>query len=1024
MADPTGHNPPSTAAGAGRRTLGRFLRFALVGASGVLVNAILLFALVERAAWPVLLASLFSIEVSTISNWSLNRTWTWRDRREPGGLLASLGRYHAVAVGGMVLQWSVLGLLVHFTGVHYLLASLAGVAVGTMWNFLGNDRLAFALQDGASSRTRRIAWYATSFLLQLAVAAVLTHPWDTFVFTKTVGDFLTTGTTPYEIAAAAPAYIYPGGTLPLTAQWYAYPPLPLLLMSATYAPAAFGAVTLPWLARILLKLPFLLGTLGFAWATRRLVATSPGAEPGTAARLADRAERWILLNPLFIVIAGVWGQFEALLLMLLVLSVLALRSQRFALGGLAYGGALLLKIFPLYVGPILLIHVVRTSGWRAALRYFGVAAAAFAVVTLPFLLVEPHGTLQQIFLMHAERPPARFAPVAALYLAGRWLTLNYGGLPSVDTLATAFSRLSFALTVIAVAAVTATYGRRQPTERNLLLFLGLAMTGGLLATKVLNEQYALLPLGLLAAAHFHAQPDGRSWPRLAPLLAAGTWAMAIAALVDNVHFLRFLPADIAARVFSDSVPVMTRQLAASVGLSVANLRHVLGFVTGVGLVVPLVLAIRLLAAPVREGLVVLEHAVERVPAMLRAAIPGRAVVMAATLLALVALPLSAALTSVEATGGAGQPDDAELPDRAVLAEVRSDWYNPTNDPDVAAGTWEGIAPEPFAGRYNTNARKSVDDLAALRQAGVDGILVRVHPDYPAGASAVRRVAEDVGMPYGLALDLRDLAGADGRVPLDESTARDLRALLSGPNLEWWNGQWHLASDGRMVVTLTGVAALQPGFSPSEARFALRAYAAVHGLADGDPTLLAAAAATPRSADDLGGDTAVAAVWREAYEAVPRLWWGIALNDAAPVPLAFVSDAPLPLLDRLTWLGDLSVEQPAALDGQPMGALRWATLEGELTVDSLRPAWLKALWAEPSAVVVPWNDFAANRAVEPTVAHGALLLQATGEWSAAFHHPERPAEPSGSPAGPQEDLAQAIRDALPPRRPIGSAVAAT
>lgn len=997
------------------------MRFGLVGASGVVVNAALLLLLVERLGVPVLLASLVSIEASTLSNWALNRAWTWRDRREPGGLLPSLGRYHAVAVGGMVLQWSVLALLLQTLDLHYLLATLFGVAAGTLWNFLGNDKLAFALQDGPSTRARRAAWYATSFLLQVAVAAVMTHPWDTFVFSKSVGDFLTTGTTPYEIAAQAPAYIYPGGTLPLTAQWYAYPPLPLLLMSATYAPVAFGAVGLPWLARVLLKLPFLLGTLGFAWAARRLVASTPDVEPARAARLADKAERWILLNPLFIVIAGVWGQFEALLLMLLALAVLGMRSQRFALGGLAYGGAVLLKVFPLYLGPILLVHLVRTQGWRAATRFFAAAAGIFVLVTLPFLLVEPAGTLQQIFLMHAQRPPARFAPVAALYLGSRWLTLNYGGLPSVETLATAYSRLSFALTTIVVAALTAAYGRRQANERNLLLFLGLTMTGGLLATKVLNEQYALLPLGLLAVAHFHGEATGRSGVRLRPLLTAGTWAMTAAALVDNVHFLRFLPPDIAARLLGAPVPVVIRQLADAVGLSVANFRHVLGFATGVGLVVPLVLALRLLAAPLKEGLIVLEHAVERVPALLRGATPGRFIVTGAAILILVALPLSAALAPAAPIDRTGRPASAELPDRAVLADMRSDWYNPTNDPAVGAGTWAGIAAEPLAGHYNSNARKALDDLTALRRAGVDAILLQANPDYPAGASAIRRVAEDVGMPYALAVDLRTLADGDGRVRLDEATARDAHALLRGPSVEWWNGDWHLTKDGARVVAVSGVGALQPGITEGELRFALRAYQAEHALPDGHPTLLAALAAMPQVPGDLDEETAIAAVWREALAAAPALWWTLAVQDAAPFPLGFVTDAPLPPVPGLEWLGDAAVDQPAALDAQPEGALRWATLEGEMTVESLRPAWLKALWAEPSAVVVPWNHFDTRRAIEPTEEHGAILLAATGEWAARFHDPDRPVEPSDSPAGPQEQpWGQAedyVRDQLPPRRPV-------
>jgi putative flippase GtrA len=975
--------------------LARFGRFALVGASGVAVNALLLLVLVEGFGWPVLVASLLSIEVSTLSNWALNRAWTWRDRVDggAGSRWSSLGHYHAVAVGGMAIQWTVLGLAVHSLHVHYLVGSVLGVAAATGWNFLGNDRLAFGAEGG---RSRRVTYYAAAFLVQLAVAALLTHPWDSFVFQKSVGDFLTTGVTPYTVAMQAPAYIFPGPTLPLTAQWYAYPPLPLLLMSATYAPAAYGLVTAPWLARILLKLPFLLGTLGFAWAARRLIATAPGVDPEAALRQGERAERWLLLNPLFLLVAGVWGQFEALLLMLLVLSVLALRGGHRLLGGLAYGGALLLKIFPLYLGPLLLVHLVRTSGWRSAFAYFGAAACAFAALTVPFLLVEPHGTVQQILLMHAERPPARFAPIAALYVASQWV-LPSGAEAAV---ASAFGRLSFALTALVLTALAAAYRHRPPTERNLLLFLGLSMTGGLLCTKVFNEQYTLLPLGLLAVARFHPEPHGRAVPLLGKVLAAGTWAMLAASLLDNFHVLAYLPPDVAQAILHTTAPVATRRVAAAFGLPVSYFLYVLAFATRCILLVPFLLALRLLAAPVKEGLVALERTVERVPRLLRGHVPARAVVTAAALAALVALPLSAAF-GTQAAPGDGRPASPDLPQRAVLGEVWTDWYNPTNDPSVRSGTWAGVAAHPLDGYYNVNARKAYGDLTALRLAGVDAVLVHLDPDYPSGAGAVRSVAESIGMPYALSLDV---APGDGPVALTEAAARDLRVALGGPGADWWGGAWHLSSGGRDVIALAGVARVQPGFVPAEHRFVLESYAARHGLAGDDARLAAAAAAPPLAPADLERDGAVAQLWRDAYAGAARAWWTLALGGA-PSGAALMTDASLPALP-VAWLGDRAVDQPAALDGLAAGVQRWATLQGPLAAGSLRPAWLQALWAEPTAVVVPWNDFAHARAVEPTREDGGALLAETARWTEAFHHPDRPA-----PAPPEDPSGNAIGRAV-------------
>ncbi|MFA5944363.1 MAG: GtrA family protein [Candidatus Thermoplasmatota archaeon] len=964
----------------------RFLRFALVGASGVVVNALLLLLLVERLHQPVLLASLLSIEVSTLSNWFLNRSWTWKDR---AGGWASLGRYHAVAVGGMAIQWTVLAVAVHAMDLHYLLGSLLGVGAATAWNFLGNDRLAFALQDGPTSRLRRVTWYATSFLVQLAVAAVMTHHWDSFVFQKSVTDFLVHGITPYSVATDAPGYIFPGAALPLLAQWYAYPPLPLLLMSATYAPVAYGAVTAPWLARILLKLPFLLATLGFAWATRRLIATAPGADPDVAVRQGDRAERWLLLNPLFILIAGVWGQFEALLLMFLILSVLAMRSQRWMLGGLAFGGAFLLKIFPIYLGPILLIHLVRKSGWRAAFLYFGAAGLIFTAITLPFYLLEPTGTLQQVFLMHAERPPARFSPFAGLFVVSQWITPAGG--PSSAAWADIFGRLSFAVTAIVIVALAAAFRSRPATERTLLLFLGLTMTGGLLATKVFNEQYALLPIGLLAAARFHPEdPSGHAWPALDRILAVGTWAMMVGALVDNFHILVYLPPDVLSNLLGTTAPVATRRVAAAFGLQVSHFLYIMAFAARCALFVPFVMALRLLSPYLREGFAALGHTFERIPALLRVRVPGRTLVTLGALFALIALPLSAAFAP---THVAGQDlRNAELPDRAVLAEIRTDWYNPTNDPSVISGTWMDFGLESTEGHFNMNARKASSDLAVLRRAGADGALVRLNPDYPSGASAVRAVAESLGIPYALALES---GPGSGPVALTEDAARDLRASMGGPGADWWLGRWHMTVDGHDVIVLSGVDRVAPGFTADEHRFVLASYADAHDVSDADLEL--AAATPPRASTDLALDDLISPLWDAAYSEAETAWWTLAI-EGAPEGAAFVTDAPLPDSFASRWLGDRSVDQPAALEGTASGAVRWATLEGPLAPEALRPAWLKALWAEPTAVVVPWNDFAVERAVEPTVQHGDAMLRETGSWSYAFHHPALPAPPPVSESG--------------------------
>jgi putative flippase GtrA len=577
----------------------RFLRFCVVGATGVLVNLFLLLLLVDGAGLAPIWAAPLAIEASLLGNYLLNRAWTWRDRDRSWWSLLS---YHGVCLLGALVQWVVLALGVHVLGLHYLLAGLVGVGAGTISNFLLSHHFSFVHYTPERRRRHlRVALYGLSLLVHVVLASLLAHDWDTFVFQKTVEELLQDGVTPYETGAAKPDYVYFGVGLPLQPMWYAYPPLPLLLMTASYAPAVLGLATAPWAGRLLIKLPFVLANLGLAFLAHRMLATAPTADPGTAARNARRVEAFLLFNPLFVMVATIWGMFESLLLCCLLLSVLALRSNRFATAGAWWGAATLIKIFPLYLGPLLLIHLWRTGGPRAAFRYFAAGGVLFGLVSLPFWLREPHGYVEQVFGMHANRPPGRFSPIALLYEWTLAASRSWPGtLPDDAGLVRAFSLLSFGLTVAVLGLLALASTRNPPTERALLHWAGLSFMGGLLVTKVVSEQYILLPLGLLALALWHPQtdPDVRAL-RLRRFLVWTPVFVCIAALLDNVHFLLFLPDDVAQWLLGRSVPDTILALANALGVTTGMLRAILGITGAIGLAVPFWLGVRLLA-PARK----------------------------------------------------------------------------------------------------------------------------------------------------------------------------------------------------------------------------------------------------------------------------------------------------------------------------------------------------------------------------------------------------------------------------------------
>ncbi len=103
-----------------------FLKFAIVGAIGVVVNEGLLI-LIRSAGVYYLTAGAVAIEVSILSNFVLNDLWTFRDRRS-GHVAVRLAKFNALMLAGLALNLAVLYAGVDYFGMTPEIANLIGIA--------------------------------------------------------------------------------------------------------------------------------------------------------------------------------------------------------------------------------------------------------------------------------------------------------------------------------------------------------------------------------------------------------------------------------------------------------------------------------------------------------------------------------------------------------------------------------------------------------------------------------------------------------------------------------------------------------------------------------------------------------------------------------------------------------------------------------------------------------------------------------------------------------------------------------
>jgi len=119
----------------------RFLRFSLVGLSGVAVNQASLYLLTEYVltARLYLAAAVLSTELALLNNFTWNELWAFRDKEYKGSLVGRLLRFRGSRILGILIGLAVLYLLTDMVGIYYLISNLISIALSTLVNYITSD---------------------------------------------------------------------------------------------------------------------------------------------------------------------------------------------------------------------------------------------------------------------------------------------------------------------------------------------------------------------------------------------------------------------------------------------------------------------------------------------------------------------------------------------------------------------------------------------------------------------------------------------------------------------------------------------------------------------------------------------------------------------------------------------------------------------------------------------------------------------------------------------------------------------
>jgi putative flippase GtrA len=120
----------------------KFIKFALVGFSGVFIDFGFTYLFKEKIKLQKYLSNAFGFTIAASSNYFFNRIWTFRS--ENPEILLEYSGFIAISFIGLAINTFILWLLVSKGKYNFYLSKLFAIGFVTIWNFFANALFTFA----------------------------------------------------------------------------------------------------------------------------------------------------------------------------------------------------------------------------------------------------------------------------------------------------------------------------------------------------------------------------------------------------------------------------------------------------------------------------------------------------------------------------------------------------------------------------------------------------------------------------------------------------------------------------------------------------------------------------------------------------------------------------------------------------------------------------------------------------------------------------------------------------------------
>ena len=120
----------------------RFVRFGIVGCSGMLIDFGVTWIFNEKFRWNKYLSNILGFIFAATTNYLLNRWWTFQSTNPQIG--TEYLKYFIIAVIGLGIDTLTVYMLNSKLKWNFYLSKIFAVGASTLWNFFGNLLFTFA----------------------------------------------------------------------------------------------------------------------------------------------------------------------------------------------------------------------------------------------------------------------------------------------------------------------------------------------------------------------------------------------------------------------------------------------------------------------------------------------------------------------------------------------------------------------------------------------------------------------------------------------------------------------------------------------------------------------------------------------------------------------------------------------------------------------------------------------------------------------------------------------------------------